>query len=54
MPLHHVKELIGHANIATNDTYLNAGRVHLRESMERVEQRKSGKHRCKDHGFGWH
>ena len=37
MPLHHVKELLGHANIATTDTYLNAGRVHLRESMERAE-----------------
>ena len=42
MPLHHVKELLGHANIATTDTYLNAGRVHLRESMERAELRKSG------------
>ena len=43
MPLHHVKELLGHASIATTDTYLNAGRIHLRESMERVEQRRSGK-----------
>ena len=42
MPIHHVKELLGHANIATTDTYLNAGRVHLRESMDRVEERKSG------------
>ena len=41
MPLHHVKELLGHANIATTDTYLNAGRVHLRESMERAESAKS-------------
>ena len=37
MPLHHVKELLGHANIATTDTYLNAGRVHLQESMRRAE-----------------
>ena len=37
MPLHHVKELIGHANISTTDTYLNAGRVHLHESMLRLE-----------------
>ena len=43
MPLHHVKELLGHASIATTDTYLNAGRIHLRESMERAEARRSGK-----------
>ena len=43
MPLHHVKELLGHANIATTDTYLNAGRIHLQASMERVKHRKSGK-----------
>ena len=41
MPLHHVKELLGHANIATTDIYLNAGRVHLGESMERAEAVKS-------------
>jgi hypothetical protein len=35
--LHHVKELLGHANISTTDTYLNAGRVHLRESILRLE-----------------
>ena len=32
-----VKELLGHANIATADTYLNAGRIHLHESMLRLE-----------------
>ena len=37
MPLHHVKELLGHANISTTDTYLNAGRIHLHESMLRLE-----------------
>ncbi len=42
MPLHHVKEFLGHANISTTDTYLNAGRVHLQESMARAELRKSG------------
>ena len=41
MPLHHVKELLGHANIATTDTYLNAGRIHLRESMERAERARN-------------
>ena len=53
MPLHHVKELLGHANIATTDTYLNAGRVHLRESMERAELRKSGANGCKGWRFRW-
>jgi integrase len=37
MPLHHVKELLGHANISQTDTYLNAGRVALRESMNRFD-----------------
>ena len=31
-----MKELLGHANISTTDTYLNAGRVHLHESMLRL------------------
>ena len=38
IPLHHVKALLGHSNIATTDTYLNAGRVHLRESMRKLDQ----------------
>ena len=38
MPLHHVKELLGHADISTTDTYLNAGRVHLHDSMRRMEK----------------
>ena len=43
LPLHHVKELLGHASIATTDTYLNASRIHLRESMLAMERRgKSG------------
>ena len=42
MPIHHVKELLGHSNISTTDTYLNAGRLHLRESMDRAEERRSG------------
>jgi len=36
-PLHQVKELLGHETIATTDTYLNAGRIHLHESMLRLE-----------------
>ncbi len=43
LPLHHVKELLGHASISTTDTYLNASRIHLQESMLEMEQRgKSG------------
>ena len=38
-PLHHVKELLGHASISTTDTYLNASRIHLRESMLEMERR---------------
>ena len=37
MPLHHVKELLGHTNISQTDTYLNAGRVALQESMKRFD-----------------
>ena len=37
VPLHHVKELLGHASISTTDTYLNASRLHLRESMARMD-----------------
>ena len=40
LPLHHVKELLGHASISTTDTSLNASRIHLRESMLEMEQRR--------------
>ena len=33
MPLHHVRALLGHASISTTDTYLNAGRIDLQNSM---------------------
>ena len=42
VPLHHVKELLGHANIATTDTYLNARRVHLKASIAAADARKNG------------
>ena len=42
MPLHHVKDLLRHANIKTTDTYLNATRVELQQSMRKYEEfRKS-------------
>ena len=37
MPLHHVKAISGHANISQTDTYLNAGRVALQDSMQRFD-----------------
>ena len=38
LPLHYVKELLGHTDISTTDTYLNASRIHLRESMLKLDQ----------------
>ncbi len=37
MPLHHFKELLGHANISQTDTYLNAGRLALQDSIKRFD-----------------
>jgi integrase len=37
IPLHHVKQLLGHASISTTDTYLNTSRIHLHESMARLD-----------------
>jgi integrase len=37
-PIHHVKEMLGHANISQTDTYLNAGRMGLHDSMRRFEK----------------
>jgi integrase len=37
MPLHHIKELLGHANISQTDTYLNAGRLVLQDSIRRFD-----------------
>jgi hypothetical protein len=36
-PIHHVKLMLGHANISQTDTYLNAGRLGLHESMARFD-----------------
>jgi hypothetical protein len=43
MPLHHVKEILGHANTAQTDTYLNAGRPALQDSMKRFDAARGGK-----------
>jgi hypothetical protein len=38
MPVHHVKELLGHANIKTTDTYLNVTTTGLHDSMRRFDE----------------
>jgi integrase len=42
MPLHHIKEMLGHANISQTDTYLNAGRTVLQASMRRLDEARRG------------
>ena len=37
MSEHDVKDILGHANIKTTDTYLNATRIGLQESMRKYE-----------------
>ena len=52
MPLHHVRALLGHASISTTDTYLNAGRIDLQNSMRRLDELgKSGTHVTQGHGI---
>ncbi len=36
-PLHHVQEMLGHANVSQTSTYLNATRIGLRESMRKFD-----------------
>ena len=36
-PLHHVQEMLGHANVSQTSTYLNATRVGLQDSMRRFD-----------------
>jgi site-specific recombinase XerD len=38
-PLHHVKEMLGHASLATTDIYLNATRLGLHDAMKRFGSR---------------
>jgi integrase len=37
-PLHHVQEMLGHANVSQTSTYLNATRIGLQESMRRSDE----------------
>ena len=47
MPLSHIKEILGHANISQTDTYSNAGRVAVQDSMRRFDDLR-GKPVAKD------
>jgi integrase len=40
-PLHHVQEMLGHANVSQTSTYLNATRIGLQESMRRFDESAS-------------
>lgn len=37
-PLHHVQEMLGHANVSQTSTYLNATRIGLQDSMRRFDE----------------
>jgi integrase len=41
-PIHHVREMLGHADIKTTDTYLNPTRSGLQESMRKLEEDRPG------------
>ena len=36
-PLHHVQEMLGHANLSQTSTYLHASEMGLQESMRRFD-----------------
>ena len=38
IPLHHVRALLGHSNIATTDAYLNAVSVELQKSIRHYDE----------------
>jgi integrase len=40
-PLHHVQEMLGHANVSQTSTYLNATRIGLQESMRRFDTERA-------------
>ena len=40
MPLHHIKEILGHKNISQTDTYLNANRLETQASMRRFDAQR--------------
>ncbi len=49
-PLHHVRDMLGHADISTTSRYLNAERFGLRESMRRSDERENHARTLQDRG----
>jgi integrase len=48
-PLHHVQEMLGHANVSQTSTYLNATRIGLQESMRRFDVERAVSKEIKPH-----
>ena len=42
-PIHHVQEMLGHANLSQTSTYLHASEMGLQESMRRFDPAPRGK-----------
>ena len=42
-PIHHVQEMLGHANLSQTSTYLHAAEMGLQESMKRFDAARVGK-----------
>lgn len=49
-PIHHVKEMLGHANLSQTSTYLNAGKMGLQNSMRRFDNGNGDSVRANDSG----
>ena len=43
VPLHHVQELLGHADLTTTTTYLNATLEHLHDSIRDFDRQRAKK-----------
>jgi integrase len=48
-PLHHIQEMLGHANLSQTSTYLHAAEMGLQESMRRFDEPASGKAVANEH-----
>lgn len=48
IPLHHIQEMLGHANLSQTSTYLHASEFGLKESMDRFDAVRAGKPQAKE------